>query len=94
MNDDLDLGPTSKDWLMTIASPYPEAVKRLTAENRQLRDQLTDEQRARKDEVRALKAQLREGLSPELIVLRKQLASWRDRAQAAEARLKEANVAR
>ena len=76
---------------MTIASPYPEAVKRLTDENRKLREQLTQERRARKDEIRVLRAQLREGLTPELIALRRELQKWRTRAVTAEGRLAACN---
>lgn len=84
---ELDLGPTSADWLPTLAAPYREAVKRLTAQNRELRELYEAAQRARVAEVKALKAQLREGLTPELIALRKEVTHWRDRAVTAEGRL-------
>jgi hypothetical protein len=88
----LDLGPTADDWAGAFASPetYQAAVRRLTGELRDCRDQLAAEQQARKRETTQLRAQLREGLTPEIVELRKSVSSWRTRAQAAEARLREA----
>jgi hypothetical protein len=68
---------------------YQAAVKRLTAENKRLQELVDSERRRHHTEVAALAAQLREGLSPELIVLRRELSRWRQRAISAEARLKE-----
>lgn len=84
-----DLGPTSADWLPFIATPYQDAVKRLLAENRSLRAELATERKRHREDVRVLKAQLREGLSPELLALRRQMQKWRTRATVAEGRLSE-----
>lgn len=59
---------------------YQQAVKRLTAENEELKTALAAEQATRKQEVRRLKAQLDEGLSPEVITLRRELERQRERA--------------
>jgi len=67
---------------------YQEAVRRLTAENRELKAALAEEGQLRRDEVRVLRAQLNEGISPELVTLRRELSRWRTRANAAESRLK------
>lgn len=66
---------------------YQEAIKRLTSENKALRDSLATQKEERAKEVRALKAQLREGLSLELLTLRRELQRQRERADTAEARL-------
>lgn len=68
---------------------YRDAVKRLTAENKQLTDELRQEQQRRMQEVGLVTTQLNEGLAPELLVLRRELRSWRERALAAEERLRE-----
>lgn len=85
--NDLDLGPTARDWVPAIAAPYQEAVRQLTAENRSLREQLAAEVRTHAGDVKVLKAQLREGLTPELLALRGDLQRWRSRATTAESRL-------
>lgn len=71
---------------------YQYAVARLTAENRELRDNLAAQAMAHRIEARKLRAQLAEGLTPELAVLRRQVGHWRERAIRAEGRL--ANVRR
>lgn len=68
---------------------YRAAVKRLTAENKQLQHELRDERRRCRAEAAVLSAQLREGLLPELIILRNELSRWRARALAAEARVRQ-----
>lgn len=85
------LGPTSADWLPTLTSidTYQAAIARLTTQIRDYRTQLHDLQSKHRADVAALEAQLREGLTPELIALRKTASQWRTRALAAEARLKE-----
>lgn len=69
---------------------YQAAVKRLTAENRELKEQLRLERAVHRQKVRELTGQISEGLTPELLVLRREVIKWRTRAQAAELRLKEA----
>jgi hypothetical protein len=59
---------------------YQHHVKRLTAENKELSATLSAEQTARKEEVRRLKAQLDEALSPEMLALREELEHQRERA--------------
>lgn len=49
---------------------YQNAVKRLTAENQKLKDQLAEAQSSHAAEARRLRALLNEGLSPELLALR------------------------
>lgn len=66
---------------------YQDAVKRLTSENKRLHGLLAAQKEEHTKEVRSLKAQLREGLSLELLVLRRELQRQRDRADAAEGRL-------
>ena len=66
-------------------SGYQHHVKRLTAESQELKDALATERAARKEEVRRLKAQLDEGLSPELLALRDELRRQRDRVTQADA---------
>lgn len=68
---------------------YQRRVKELADRVRVLDNALSAERTSRRSELRILQAQLREGLTPELIALRKEVTRWRDRAQAAEARLKE-----
>lgn len=66
---------------------YQDAIKRLTSENKILRGALASQSEEYAKEVRSLKAQLREGLSLELLTLRRELQRQRDRADAAEGRL-------
>jgi hypothetical protein len=68
---------------------YRDAVKRLTAEIKQFQDELWQERQRRTQEVGLVTTQLNEGISPELLVLRRELRSWRERALAAEGRLRE-----
>lgn len=68
---------------------YKRNVKRLTEENRELKQKLKAEQQGRRQDVRALKAQLAEGLSPEINALHRKLDEQSSRASAAEARMKE-----
>lgn len=68
---------------------YQAAVRRLTAQVAATQRQLDTERAAHRAEVAALQAQLREGLTPELVELRRSLSQWRSRAQAAEQRLRE-----
>jgi hypothetical protein len=75
---------------VTTEETYQEAMKRLTTENCVLRGLLKIEQRGRRDEVRVLKAQLREGLTPELLTLRREIKALRTRATTAESRLRAA----
>lgn len=88
----VDLGPTSRDWQSTFDTPphYQEAVRRLTAELKGCKRQLAESDKLHGEELRILRAQLNEGLTPEVIQLRKDVSTWRRRAQAAEARLREA----
>lgn len=74
--------------ISTTEQTYQDAVKRLTAENRQLREAASEAKRAHREEVQVLTVQLNEGLSAELIALRREVHKWRDRALAAEARKK------
>lgn len=87
-----DLGPTNGRLLDVVTSTevYQAAVVRLTAELATTRERLAESRRVHKDEVQALQAQLREGLTPEILQLRRSVSAWRGRAQAAEARLREA----
>ena len=73
-----------------MASPetYQAAIRKLTAEGEQLRQANAAERAEYAQEVRALRAQLAEGLTPELLQLRRSVTEWRARAQAAEARLR------
>jgi len=91
MSAQVDLGPTSEDWRDEVGNTaaYQNAVKQLTALNKSLNAQAESDRKAHRDEVRSLKAQLHEGLSPELMALRRQLQHWRTRALTAEGRLKE-----
>lgn len=85
-----DLGPTSGDWLPAVNSNiYQRAVARITAENRRLREQLESAQAEHLADVRKLRAELNEAITPEMVVLRRELSRWRTRALAAEARLKQ-----
>lgn len=88
----VDLGPTSDDWVAALASPdvYQAAVRRLTAELRECRTQQAADRREHKAEADALRAQLHEGLTPEILHLRSDVSRWRSRAHAAELRLREA----
>lgn len=87
----MSLGPTSTDWLpaLTSVDTYQAAVARLTTQVRGYRTRLHALQAQHRRDVAALEVQLREGLTPELIALRKTVSQWRSRALAAEARLKE-----
>lgn len=86
----IDLGPTSSDWLPAIAD-YQGAVARLTAENKALDATLNSEREASRVAVQKLRVQLTEGLTPELLVLRREVRKWRMRARAAEARFTASN---
>lgn len=88
----VDLGPTSEDWVWSVVAPtiYQERVKTLTAELKDCHCALAEEKSERRREVEKLRAQLREGLTPEILELRKSVSRWRGRAQAAELRLREA----
>lgn len=68
---------------------YRQAVKRLTDEKKALQVELAEARRAHKQEVRKLRAQISEGVSAELVVARRELGRWKQRAQAAEQRLAE-----
>lgn len=65
---------------------YQRNVKRLTADNVELRKSLAKERTSHVDDVKNLKAQLAEGLTPELIVLRKKVEEQSERASTAERR--------
>lgn len=88
----LDLGPTNARLLDTVTSHevYQAAVKRLTAELAECREQLASSRREHRRELATLQTQLREGVTPELLQLKRSVSTWRTRAQAAEARLQEA----
>jgi hypothetical protein len=64
---------------------YQHRVARLAAEAGELTGKLVAERAARKEETRRLRAQLDEGLSPEVAALREELERQRQRAQRAEA---------
>jgi hypothetical protein len=66
---------------------YRRRVQALTAETQWLRAALNEARDARRRDVRRLRAQLREGLSEELLVLRRAERRWRHRALTAESRL-------
>lgn len=68
---------------------YRAAVSRLTAENKALLRELADEREKHQREMRAAKAALNEGISPELAVLYRQLQHWKNRALSAEGRIAE-----
>jgi chromosome segregation ATPase len=68
---------------------YQHHVKRLTAENEKLRADLAAAQAGHKVEVRQLRAQLDEGLTPELLALREELEHQRERADHAVAEQRE-----
>lgn len=86
-----DLGPTSADWIGAMATPehYQAAIVRLTAQLRGTEGRLSGMAALHKREIDALRAQLAEGLSLEVLELRRQVGQWRSRAQAAEAQLRE-----
>lgn len=50
----------------TTLATYQSTVKRLTEENKTLKQRLSDQQRVHAQDVKVLKAQLNEGLSPEM----------------------------
>jgi len=64
---------------------YQHNVKRLTEDNKKLTEALAAERAARKEEVRRLKVQLDEGLSPEVLALRGELERQREKADSAAA---------
>lgn len=68
---------------------YQHHVKRLTAENEKLRADLAATHTAHKTEIRQLRAQLDEGLSPEILALREELERQRERADHAVAEKRE-----
>lgn len=68
---------------------YKHNVRKLTEENKELRDALAKEQASHREEVRALRAQLAEGLSPEIAALERELNRQRDRADQATRTLTE-----
>jgi len=70
--------------VQTEISAYQHHVKRLTDENAELRNKLAAEQESRKRETQRLRAQLDEGLTPEILALRKELERQRQRADKAE----------
>lgn len=84
-------GTTSTDRLHAPASldVYQAAVRRLTAELKDCQAQLAGQQETQRREAARIRAQLNEGLTPELLELKKSLSRWRSRAQAAELRLRE-----
>lgn len=84
----MDLGPTSRDWLAEIAR-YKVSVKSLTVRNRTLELRLGKTIEAHRSEIKVLKAQLREGLTPELIALKRKLSDCQERLRAAESKLAE-----
>jgi hypothetical protein len=67
---------------------YQHHVKRLTAENATLKETLATERKLHAREVKQLKSQLDEGLSPEVLALRRELERQRERANHAAARSK------
>lgn len=67
---------------------YQHNVRRLTAESKELQDKLAALQQQHRDETRRLRAERDEGLSPETVALRKELAHQRERAAALEKRLR------
>lgn len=64
---------------------YQHHVKRLTAENERLKAARAAERAEWQQDVRRLKAQLDEGLSPELLALRQELEHQREKANQAVA---------
>src|SRR5690606_29307244 len=68
---------------------YQDAIKRLTGENSKLKADLAASKAAHQKDVRALRSQLREGLTPEILALREQVERQADRAQSAVGRSQE-----
>lgn len=66
---------------------YRKNIARLTAENKKLRGRLDEKERNHRSEVRRLKAERDEGISPFVVTLQREIADAKDRAQAAEQRL-------
>jgi len=67
---------------------YQHAVSRLTTENKELKEKLARGRDSHLHDVKVLKAQLNEGLSPELLALRRQIDTANDRAAKAKAEYK------
>lgn len=65
---------------------YQHAIKRLTAERDQARSDLAASRATHKEEVRKLRVMLDEGLTPELLALRRELERHRERADKAASR--------
>lgn len=63
---------------------YQRKVAKLTAENQALKQRLVEKDSAHSREVRSLKAAMREGMSPELVMTRRELQTARDEAQRAK----------
>lgn len=63
---------------------YRKNVARLTAENKRLKERLDQQARGHRQEVRRLKAERDEGLSPMVAVLRRELAVAREDADQAQ----------
>lgn len=68
---------------------YQRVVRRLTAEKDAAERSFAEERAAWQAERRRLAAEAREGVTVELVEVRRQLSAWRQRALAAEARLRE-----
>lgn len=68
----------------TTIESYQHAVKRLTAENDSLREQLAQSRREHTRDVRVLKANLAEGLSPEIAALRRTVEDLRSEVDRAK----------
>jgi hypothetical protein len=73
------------DSVRTEIWGYRNNIKRLTNENKRLKDGLAAERKSRTGEARRLKALVDEGVSPELIAVREELERQRDRANAVAA---------
>lgn len=65
---------------------YQKNVARLTAENKRLRARVDEQARHHRAEVRQLKAERDEGLSPMVAVLQREVIAAKEKAQAAEQR--------
>jgi predicted RNase H-like nuclease (RuvC/YqgF family) len=68
---------------------YQHTVKRLTADNKHLRERLEELQRGHSREVRRLKAERDDGLSPTLSVVQRENRELRERADRAERDLRQ-----
>lgn len=73
----------------TEISTYKAAVAKLTAENKALRDRLDSQQQTSAREVRRLKAERNEGVSPMLAMVQRENASLKGRLDLAERAIKE-----